>query len=178
VATIYRPIVAAGYEWVHPGDGVKSGLFSGLNGEPRGPTWTAVPVKRVSRGDNQIFHASDFPWLGNYALIMRQRAVDALRDLLERNGELLPLTSDVPLWVLNTQTIDALDEENSSIVRFKSSGAIMTIDKLALIESRIGDCDIFKIPMRASATYVSERFVQRVKDAALIGLEFRPVWSA
>ncbi len=42
----------------------------------------------------------------------------------------------------------------------------------------ISGVDIFKIPsLRVSPTYVSERFVERVKAAGLRGLVFNKVWS-
>jgi hypothetical protein len=44
--------------------------------------------------DRHACKPSDFPWLGGHALILRTTAVEALRDLLEANGELPLATAD------------------------------------------------------------------------------------
>lgn len=111
---------------------------------------------------------------------MRRTAVNALRDILDASGEVLPLSTDdgVELFVLNARVIDALDEAKSSIMRFPGTNRIMRIKTVAFIASSIDDdVDVFRLPHRASPTYVSQRFVDRVKAAGLRGLEFKKVWS-
>jgi hypothetical protein len=110
---------------------------------------------------------------------MRRRSVDALQDMLLANGEVLPLSTDdgVELFVLNARVIDALDEANSSLMRFPGTNRIMRIKKIAFVPSLIKDVDLFRLPHRASSTYVSERFVERVKATGLRGLVFNKVWS-
>jgi hypothetical protein len=54
----------------------------------------------------------------------------------------------------------------------------MRITKLALVESAVRDVDVFRLPHRASSTYVSRRFIDRVGSAGLMGLEFKNVWSS
>jgi hypothetical protein len=109
---------------------------------------------------------------------MRKAATDALGDILLRNGEVLPLETDddIELFILNVQVIDALDEAKSTIWRFPSSNRIMRITKTVFIPSVVRDVDMFRLPHRASATYVSERFVERVHSAGLCGLTFNEVW--
>lgn len=75
------------------------------------------------------------------------------------------------------RTIDALDEANSSAMRFPGTDRIMRINKVAFVASKIEDVDLFRLPHRASSTYVSERFAARVTASGLRGLVFNKVWS-
>lgn len=171
----FKPLVRENYEWINTCRDDDYEVFLAFDGSPRAADWTPVKVRRVRADERQDCKPSDFPWLGSDVLIMRTRAVLALRPMLDAHGELLPLATDddVKLFALNVTTvIDALDEEKSSILRFPGSGRIMGIDKAVFRDELLGDVDIFRLPHRASATYVSERFVDAVKTAGLEGLEF------
>ncbi len=177
---IYEPLVAEGYEWVNCCDDADYEIFWSLDGSSRTKNWKAVKVRRVRADERQAFNASDFPWLGAHALVMRQKTVEALRDMLERSGEILPLATDdgTVLWVLNvTRVLDAIDEQHSEVLRFPGSGRIMRIKSLAFLEPTVRGVDIFRLPHRASSTYVSDRFVKAVQGAGLEGLEFKRVWT-
>jgi hypothetical protein len=110
---------------------------------------------------------------------MRRTAVDALRNLLEAHGEILPLATEdgVELFAFNACVIDALDEPNSSLMKFPGTNRIMRIIKVAFVPTAVRGVDIFRLPHRASATYVSNRFVEHVHAAGLRGLDFNEVWS-
>lgn len=176
---IYEPVVADGYEWINTCDNNDYESFHQLDGQSRIATWKPVKVRRVRADPRHSFIASDFPWLGGHALIMRRTAVEKLRDILELNGEILPLLTDdeVKLWVFNSRICDALDEARSVITRFPQTNRIMFINKVAFIRSTLENIDVFRLPHRASSTYVSDRFVDRVNNAGLRGLEFNRVWS-
>lgn len=178
---IYEPMVAEeDYESVEPCDDRDWETLSELEGQPCGATWKPIAVRRVTREMRNRLKPSDFPWLGsNFLLVMRRSAVVALRDILDAHGELLPLATHdgVALFVFNARAIDALDEPHSSLLRFPGTNRIMMIEKHAFFPSAIRGLDIFRLPMRASATYVSERFAERVKEAGLRGLVFNEVWS-
>lgn len=176
---IYEPLVAEGYEWVNAVQDEDYEVFLQLDGQLRASTWKPIAVRRVRADERQAFNPSDFPWLGSHALIMRRAAVDALRDILDANGEVLPLSTDdgLELFVLNARIVDALDEANSSLMKFPGTDRIMRIKKIAFVTSKIEGIDLFRLPHRASPTYVSERFVERVKAAGLRGLVFNKVWS-
>lgn len=177
---VYQPLVAEGYEWVNCHDDQNYETFLELDGSPRAERWNPIKVLRVRADEGREFHCSDFPWLGAHALVMRMKAVDALRDILDAHGEILPLTTDddVELFAFNARTVDALDEALSSIVRFPGSNRIMHIQQVAFTEHKIHGLDIFRLPHRASPTYVSKRFVGRVSDTGLVGLEFNEAWSS
>jgi hypothetical protein len=178
--TIYEPLVSEGYEWVNCCDDSDYEVFLGFDGSPRAGQWRPVKVRCVRADEKQKFTPSDFPWLGADALVMRRRAVDALRDILDAHGEVLPLVADdnVELFVFNARAVDALDDARSSVMRFPGTNRIMDITQAAFIEPRIRGIDIFRLPHRASSTYVSQRFVDRANAAGLVGLEFNKVWSS
>ncbi len=180
MSTVCEPQGAEGFECVNTLDDHDYEVFLQFDGQPRASTWTPIAVRRVRADDRQAFNPSDFPWLGSDALVMRRSAVEALRDILDASGEVLPLSTDdgVELFVLNARVIDALDEANSSLVKFAGTNRIMRIKRVAFVASRIEGIDLFRLPHRASSTYVSERFVDRVKAAGLRGLDFNKVWSA
>jgi hypothetical protein len=175
---MFEPLVLEGYEWVKPYDPTDFEVFLAFDGTRRGDGWRPVKVRRVRADQGQAFVASDFPWLGAHALVMRPRALDALHDVLEAHGEILPLTTDdgVSLWVFNVTCIrDALDTERSAVVRFPGTDKIMRITSPVFRGSAVHGVDVFRLPHRASPTYVSQRFVSMVKDARLVGFGFKPV---
>lgn len=175
----FEPMVREGSEWINCVNQADYEVFVGFDGASRGATWKPILVRRVRADEHHAFEPSDFPWLGSDALVMRRSAVDALRDILEANGEVLPLSTDdgVELSVLNARVVDALDEANSSLMKFPGTNRIMRIKKAAFVASKLEGIDLFRLPHRASSTYVSERFVERVKAAGLRGLVFNEVWS-
>ena len=177
---IYEPVLAEGYEFVNCRDGSDYEIFNQLDGSPQSEKWNPVKVVWVREDEGREYKPSDFPLLGLCDLVMRRRAVDALRDILDAHGEILPLATDdgVELFVLNSRAVEALDEARSSVERFPDSNKIMWIKKIVFIESAIRGLDIFRLPGRGSATYVSQRFVDCVHAAGLVGLEFNKVWAS
>ena len=177
---IYKPMGAEGYEFLscHGYDDYE--IFAQLDGSPRAVQWKPVKVIWVREDEGRKYKPCDFPWLRSQALVMRKRAVDGLRDILDAHGEILSLATDdgVELFAFNARVVNALDEGRSTILRFPDSNKIMWIKKVAFIESAIRGLDIFRLPLRASATYVSQRFVDCVHAAGLVGLEFNKVWSS
>jgi len=177
---IYEPLVSEGYEWVNCCDGADYEVFLALDGSPQTERWQPIKVRRVRGDDRWDFKPSDFPWLGAHALVMRKRAVNALCDVLEAHGEVLPLVTEdgVELSVFNARVIDALDEERSNIMRFPGTNRIMRMVNVAFVEPALRGVDIFRLPHRAGSTYVSQYFVDRVNDSGLVGLDFKKVWSS
>jgi hypothetical protein len=101
--------------------------------------------------------------------------VAALMGLISGNAEVLPLLSDegAELFVLNvTCVIDALDQERSEVLRFPG-GRIMLIKQPVFKQDLLNGVELFRLPHRASSTYVGSNFVTAVRAAGLEGLEFR-----
>ncbi len=176
---IFEPMVREGYEWINCVNEADYEVFARFDGSARATSWMPIAVRRVRVEEHRDVKESDFPWLGSDVLVMRRRAVDGLRDILNANGEILPLSTDdgVELFVLNARVIDALDEPNSLVMKFPGTSRIMHIQKVAFIASAIEGADLFRLPHRASPTYASERFVERVMATGLRGLLFNKVWS-
>jgi hypothetical protein len=123
--------------------------------------------------------ASDFPWTSFPTF--SKRAVEALRDLLEPNGEILPLICEFgDYYAFNTTTVvDALDEEHSELKRFKDGG-IMRILRYEFYPEKLQGLSIFKLSQLPGGDYVTDTFVQRVQEAGLVGFDFseaQRVWS-
>lgn len=175
----FEPMVRKGYEWINCVNQADYEVFAGFDGSSRRANWKTVLVRRVRADEHHDFKPSDFSWLGSDALVMRRTAVDALRDILDAHGKVLPLATDdgVELFVFNARVVDALDEGHSSLMKFPGTNRIMRIKKVAFVTSTVQSVDIFRLPHRASSAYVSDRFVKRVKAAGLHGLEFNKVWS-
>ena len=176
---IYRPMTAHNYEWVICCKSDDYDIFHTFDGSSRSGTWRPISVRRCPADERQKGLPSDFPWLSSDVLVMRKRAIMALRDLLDAHGELLPLATDddVELFAFNARVVDALDESKADIVRAPDTGEIMFIEQVAFTESKIQELDIFRLPYRANPTYISQRFIDRVRSAELVGLEFDVVWS-
>ncbi|WP_246671063.1 MULTISPECIES: DUF1629 domain-containing protein [unclassified Mesorhizobium] len=171
MTTIYEFAVVEGQEWVLPVDEAYYEVFSSLDGTPL-ENWDPPVMRRVSEGDPLY---SDFPWLGEHAPLLRKPAVDALKAYLLPHGQLIPLRGE-EVWLFNVTTvIDALDEERSGIVYF-DDGAILAIERYEFDADKIGTAEIFKLPMRASPVFVNDAFVNRVRDAGLRTVSFKPRW--
>lgn len=100
--------------------------------------------------------------------------MDALAPVLTQYGQLLPLTGET-VWLFNVTTVlDALDKEKSHIVYF-DDGDILDIERHVFKKDVIGTAEVFKLPRRASAVYVTGSFVDKVRDAGLRDVAFVPV---
>jgi hypothetical protein len=166
------------YELAYPCIEAYFEIFNLFNGSSLGVYWSPIKFKRITENEGKPLKPSDFPSpMVRHFLVMRKKAHNILADIFTKNGEILPLRTDddVELYVFNSQVINALDEDSSSVVRFPS-GRIMYIKKHEFIKSKLLDVDMFRLQYRASPIFVSERFVERYKSAGLVGLEFEEVW--
>ena len=146
-----------------------------FNGTPIGNAWTGkeqfkfVP-RRMPKGDT--------PGLDTDIPVFNPKAVEALADLLEGNGELLPISIGSERYFLFnvTQILDALDEPHCEVVRF-DSGRIMDIIRYSFVEAKLAGAFVFRIPQDVGRVFVTEPFVERVKSAGLVGFKLPLVWS-
>ncbi len=173
--SVYKTTRLTGCELCHPiNQSDFETIIVQINGELRKSHWKPIWMRLVQEDEGKRLIEADAPWLGPHGLIFKESATNVLKTLLEENGELLPLVCDGgPLWIFNpTRVVDALDEANSKLKRFKSGG-IMMIDKHVFREKIVRDLHIFKIPnLRSSPVFVSQRFVDLWKSTGLIGLDF------
>ena len=150
-------------------------------GEPMAESWRPVEVAVFvdTRRDAHL-PPSDFPSLGGLALVFSARAVEALADLLEGRGELLPLACEEGEYhgFNVTRLSDALDEERSEFKYF-SDREIMDIERYEFVPERLAGETIFKLPQIPEMyEYVTDPLVERVREQGLTGFAWdRKVWS-
>lgn len=171
---------STGYEMLHCVESEGTFTLFELDGSPRADAWTPVRVRRVRPSKREGFRASDSPYFSSMGLVFRRSAVDALRDILDANGELLPLEDEegVELFAYNVQALDALDHQLTQGSRYEN-GRIKMASNHVFIPSIVDGVDIFRQAQeRASRVYLSERFLQRWKKAKLKGLDFTLAWDS
>jgi hypothetical protein len=137
--------------------------------------WSPVGVDVDDEGP--YLPEGDFPSLIGHIPVFSQRAAEALGDMLEPNGQLLPLDCGRGVYYAYnvTKLVDALDEEQSEIVRF-SSGRIMDIRRYALAGEGLDEgLTIFKLSVTPLLrVFVTGRFVEAVELSGLVGFTFPP----
>lgn len=174
---IYEPTLAEGQEWVLPKVLEDNHLLSDLCGQ-RQFHWAPLGMQLLTQGDDGTpLTYSDFPWYGSHVFILRARAADGLRDTMRPYGEFLSLQGDDGLELFNATTVlDALDEDQSRIIRF-DNGDILNIERYVFRQEAIGNSLIFKLPYRASNLYMQAAFVEQISAMELCGIGFELVWS-
>ncbi|WP_054310765.1 DUF1629 domain-containing protein [Mesorhizobium sp. 1M-11] len=175
--TIHKFAVLEDQEWIFPVDDDDFETFFAMDGRII-QDW-APPAMRLVETDEGADQPSysDFPWLGEHAPILKKPAMEALLPVLTQYGQLLPLKGE-SVWLLNVTTVlDALDKEKSRIVYF-DDGDILDIERHVFKMDIIGTTEIFKLPRRSSAVYVTGSFVDKVRSAGLRGVAFAPVWTS
>lgn len=142
--------------------------------------WDAVMARWVTNGGTRPI--PDFSTLSG-APVFSSRAVDALADLLDDRGDLLPLKVEgaEDQYVFNcTRLSEALDEERSEFKRFTSSGRVMRIVYHEFAGNRLRGETVFRVrqnPKRSE--YVTDAFRRRTEEAGLTGFIWdRRVWTA
>jgi len=174
---LYKYFGSKGYEQVGSVDNTGGDILRKLNGERRAPSWKPIRVRRVRPTIRGAFRPSDSPFNAHKILIFRRSAVDALRDILDAHGELLPLEDEggVELFAYNSRELDALDHERTVGSR-DENGRVYLPDIHVFIPSVVAGIDVFR--QRDYWPYVSDRFVARWKQAKLKGLDFHLAWDS
>ncbi|MBK9262019.1 MAG: hypothetical protein IPM54_19725 [Polyangiaceae bacterium] len=181
MTAVFDTLNANGYEIINTVSNDYDDVDALLNlyGPSRKRDWKPILVQRDRATKRGAFKAADLPY-AHAAFILRRSAVDALQDILDAHGELLPLATNdgVELFVFNPRfVIDAIDHERSQIERPEGMTLVL-IRKYVFIESAIRDIDIFRMPIGPRQNYFSDRFVERVKAAKLKGTDFIKLWSS
>jgi hypothetical protein len=156
--------------------------FNGVRHLPKG--WQPISLVRKPIDDEE----PEYRELGDFAVIdayggilnLSQRALDTLLPHIASYGEVLPVLFDEAAFAIFnvTNVVDALDEQASDVKYFTSSGRVMAIDRFVFKPELVKNEWIFKIPQCPEAhNFVTDRFVQVVRDAGLRGFGFTKVWS-
>ena len=150
-----------------------------FDGTPRAGRWFTPTMYWQTEGGR--LPPGDFCELPGGPLVFSPRALEALGDLLEGRGELLPIRvvdAEDGYRIFNTTRLsDVLDERETVFKRFQSSGRVRGIERAAINEAKLDGETIFKLPqVPRRYTLVTEPFVAAVDRAGLTGFEFRPMW--
>ncbi len=152
-----------------------------FEGDSRMKGWIAPQMAWILDEKGDVRRAiTDCPNLVPGVPALSARAVAALGPLLADVGELLPLNlAPHSYYALNvTHVIDALDEQRSEVVRFSSSGRIMTVNSFVFRKPAVAVQTVFKdIRLVRSAVFVADAFVEAVAQAGLTGFVFKRIWS-
>lgn len=142
----------------------------------KAPSLTSLwkPIEVVGR----VRKFNDYPCVDASIPAFSERAVEVLRDFLEPNGELLPLSSSLGRYfAYNVTTVaDVLDQTRSKINLMYESFIASRIDRYEFIASKLAGLSIFRIPEQYMAVYVTEAFAARVRDRGLHGLDMCKLW--
>lgn len=129
---------------------------------------------------------NDYPMIG-HTPGFSSRAVDVLRDLLEPNGEILPVSSDTgTFFAFNCTTVaDVLDvdglcfdlkipDDLTKVCSFN----FMDVSKFSFIKNRLEGLSIFRIKQIGGVDryFVTDEFVNRVQESGLNGFFFHKCW--
>lgn len=139
--------------------------------------WTPLRLETcLTRRGRRMLPLADICAVGA-TFAIGERAREVLWPVLSLSAELLPCTGVAYSIVHVVRAVDALDEERSHIERFASSGRIMLVRHHVLRGAAIpAGIDVFVLSaMRAGRVVVSERFVERVQAAGLLGARFEEV---
>jgi hypothetical protein len=140
---------------------------------PLAPIWVPQPVLGRVKPHN------DYPCVNLTIPAFSRRAVDALRDFLEPNGELLPLLSPLgEYYAYNITTVaDILDHERSEIEWFNERRvSALRIRRYECIPEKLAGLSIFRLVEMSSSTFVHQVFVDRVRQHGLQGFDFTRLW--
>jgi hypothetical protein len=176
---LYEFTSSKGYEQINCVGRPQLDAFAELNGEPRTKKWEPIRVRRVRPSLREGFRPSDSPYEGE-CLIFRRSAIEALRDILDAHGELLPLEDEggVELFAYNPRALEALDHERTIGSR-DDDGLVYIPYNHVFFPSIVEGVDVFRqVQKGLGDVYLSERFVQRWKQAKLKGLDFILAWDS
>jgi hypothetical protein len=156
-------------------------ILLGLDGTPHAADWDPPRLELLARDRGKALKYSDIPsYPTRGVVLLRPPAVEALGDLLRPDGELLPVLCDqADLTLFNcTRVIDALDEDRSTIARFRD-GRIMMIESLALRAGAVPPgVNAFRLPQNPKApVYFSQAVVDAARAAKLVRCNFELVWE-
>jgi hypothetical protein len=157
-------------------------LIELFNGTPI--TCDLPKFRLIPNSDYDPLPSADFELLTGKPLLS-ERAVNALADILDANGQLFRVDSSAGAYYLFniTTIIDALDHEHSQIKywpRLKKDTGPRRVDQVnryAFHSNRLEAATIFKVPeYPLTSVYATDSFVDRVRKAGLLGFDFRLLW--
>lgn len=148
-------------------------------------SWTPnrfAQVWTVKQARGPVSSYNDYPADGTLVSFFSSRAVEALREFLEPNGELLPVETRVGTYfaynILTKST--ALDLSRTKAF-FGEPGegekeTAFGIDRFEFDEAKLPEHAVFRLREYPPAVYVTDEFKRRAESAGLRGMFFYKVW--
>jgi hypothetical protein len=134
-------------------------------------TWK--PLRVIGR----VRPFNDFPCLALSYPVFSQRSVDVLRDLLEPNGELLPVITSVGSYFLyNCTTVADIIDFQKSKLSYTNEHTVSMIYHLEVHGNSLSGSSIFNMKKYPGMCFVTDAMARRIREAKLEGFEFRKVW--
>jgi hypothetical protein len=116
---------------------------------PKGHDWVPpkVYMEEMEDEDKGTQPVPDIAAFRPGSLVLSPRATEALKPILERTGELLPLPYQGETWfILNvTECVNALDKDRTEYVKDDEDGTILGIRRPVFYEDRLTRSSVFKI---------------------------------
>ena len=121
---------------------------------------------------------NDYPCISVIIPAFSDRAVAALAEILNMNGELLPIHSALgTYYIYNCTTVaNVLDIARSQVQWLEKPNDALEIRHHVFKSDGVNTLSIFRIPQMASRLYVTSSFVDRANEAGLKGFDFQRVW--
>lgn len=170
---IYRLGWPNGYEFLNPAAWDDTQALSAFGkGVEQLPPVEVVLERSYQEAAKDHLLSSDFPWLAGVPAYSR-RAVGALRSVLDLHGNVVPLRgAEDAFCALDVRIrLNALDFDQSSVQRFRSSGRIMMIESYAFRPEAIEGWAIF-VDRGWDEVFVTQDYVDAVAETDLVGAEF------
>lgn len=123
----------------------------------------------------------DMPYLSPGVPVFSVKAIDALKDYLNNNAEIMEVECDISDFkIINIiNVISCLDHERSEIKYYPNSERIMRIKKYFFNKEKVAKEHIFKIIEQPRAIiFVSDDFRNRVIESGLEGFKFVEIWDS
>lgn len=106
--------------------------------------------------------------------IISEQTLDALRDILESRGQVLPVITESKrkkfVGYYPTNPLSGCFNRDKSVYRVAERGLI--IEKPVLVAENVTDEYLFSIEEDISRVFVTDKFKQRVEEAGLLGFDF------
>lgn len=145
-----------------------------------------LEIKRLSAGWNApkvrgaVRPVNHYPCINNYPgrPVFSSYAIKYLREILQPNGEILPIEAPQgEYYYYNTTTVaDILDQEHSEITWLKKPIVALKIRHYEFKTDTVDRLRIFRIPEKPASIFVTEPFVDAAFRFGLSGMRFAKVW--
>jgi hypothetical protein len=143
-------------------------------------TWQPKLLKKTwptPRVVGNVRRFNDYPCINMSKPAFSQRAVDLLRDMLEPNGELLPVKHRIGTYYFyNCTRMTNCVNLSKSDTEWFDGNVICSTNGLVFIDKLFKGLTIFKERTVLSEIFCSQIFVDRVEAAGLQGFNFTPIW--